>query len=194
MAKRIRRVIINVRDNRLFNYLFEFKVATAKQIHRDIFSKGTLTVFYRRINKLIKMEYIKRTSHFNGDRNVSIYSLTKKALHKFILVDKKEWSTKRCYSDSVEHDLQLVDIAHKFSKLESYSDYFTENLLKANSSIVKEKELNCHRRLNSDAVYMHEQFDVETKENHTLPISIQYEHTLLNWPNAHNLKALLITM
>ena len=75
--KKNKRVVLNHRDRELFNYLYQVKVATAKQIRRDVFDDVSLTVIYRRLKKLIRKKYIQRIPFFDGKKNISAFSLSK---------------------------------------------------------------------------------------------------------------------
>lgn len=173
--KRVKRnqILINYRDRELFNYLYEVKVATREQINRDVFKGVSKTVIYRRLKKLIERNYLKRGLYFNGRRAVCVYSLSKTALRLFIFSkESDEFAIKRCFSDSIEHDILLNDIRHRLLSCEHILDYYSENVLASNAPIVEDKKFEAFKRLHSDGLIFIQ------KAEKTLHFAVEYEHSL----------------
>ncbi|PIP91230.1 MAG: hypothetical protein COW01_06150 [Bdellovibrionales bacterium CG12_big_fil_rev_8_21_14_0_65_38_15] len=193
----MKKVIINHRDRDLFNYLYEVKVASEKQIRRDVYKEVTKTVVYRRLKKLIKASYLKRFLYFDGKRTISAYSLSKSSLRKFILGNRSDEDTiKRCLSDSIEHDIALVDIRHRFLSSRKIVDYFSENVLLSDASFVNSNEFNEFKRLHSDGMIVYK-FDDESiyklavEYEHTLKYTPRYERLFADYENANHVVAIL---
>ena len=164
--------IINERDRAIFSYLYEVKVATSNQIMRDVFTNVSKTVFYRRVKKYIQTGIVKRIGHFDGDKQIISYSLSKNGLSKFILEKNDHFLIKRCLSEAVIHDLALNDIRHLFMSKKSVSNYLTENVLNSHGSMVADKMYEDYRRCGSDA------FIELTMNNKKIFAAIEYEQTL----------------
>ena len=170
--------MINFNNRELFSYLYEVKVATAKQINRDVFNKVGKAAVYVRLKRLIGKKYIQRISFFDGKRHLSGYSLSKTGLRKFIFGKKTEdeWIIKRCQSDSVEHDLVLCDIRHLFLNLGRVKDFVTENVLRSTADFVRTDEFKPFRQMSCDGVVV-----IEGKEK-VFYLAVEYEHTLKYTP------------
>ena len=165
-------VKLNHRDRELFNYLYEVKVATASQITRDIYKGLTKTVVYRRLKKLIGQQYLVRTHYFDKTRAISVYSLSKSSLRRFVLGRDDKYKIKRCLSDSIEHDVILNDIRHLFLSLQEVDDYLSENILHSDASFVTTEELQPFKNVSPDGVIL------LRKKGKVFHIAIEYEHTL----------------
>ena len=175
--------MINFNNRNLFNYLYEVKVATAKQINRDVFNKVGKASVYGRLKRMIKKKYIQRISFFDGKRHLSGYSLSKSGLRKFIFGKKSEdeWIIKRCLSDSVEHDLILCDIRHLFLSLKKVRDYITENVLRSTADFVRTDEFKPFRQESCDGVVI-----LQGKDQ-VFYLAVEYEHTLKYIPRYEDL-------
>ena len=172
--KKNRRVVLNHRDREFFNYLYQVKVATARQIRRDVFDDVSLTVIYRRLKKLIGKKYVQRIPFFDGKRNISAFSLSKTGFRKFIFY-KHKWDAdfpNRCLSSAVEHDVILNNIRHLFLSCEEIEDYFTENVLDSNASFVKREEFKGCREMRCDGMA------ILKREGKNYYLAVEYEHTL----------------
>lgn len=172
MTKIKTNLVIHDRDRALFSYLYEVKVATSDQIMRDVFTSVSKTVFYRRVKKCIQAGFIKRYGHFDGDKQIVTYSLSKKGLMTFIFGSNDSHLIKCCQSEAVIHDLTLNDIRHLFLSKETVSNYLTENVLNSHASIVTDEMYDDYRRCGSDA------FVELTINNQQIFSAIEYEQTL----------------
>lgn len=172
MTKKNTKFVINGRDRALFSYLYEVKVATSDQIMRDVFTKVSRTVMYRRIKKMAKAGFIKKSGFFDGDKQNIVYSLSKIALLKFILNKNDDHLIKRCQSEAISHDLILNDIRHLLTSKGEIKNYFTENVLWSHASFVNDDGYNDYRDMHADALAVVE------KEGRTFSVAIEYEHTL----------------
>lgn len=138
-------------DQKLFNYLFLNKVATSEQIKRDIFESISHQAIYKRLNKLMKFGYI--TANYHKELNGRlVYSLTTKTFNQYI--DGKSYlsKTKQLLSNSILHDLDLVDIRCKLKRFKQVKDYYTENLLKSGLSSLDAKTLEDFKGFQFDAI------------------------------------------
>jgi DNA-binding PadR family transcriptional regulator len=107
-------LIITRRDVQLFEYLHACKVATLKQINRDIFQTSRVTC-YQRIKKYQEKKFIKAIGVFQNDINCYAYEVTPKG-EKIIKANLRDiMKGNRFRSNSIEHDLLLVDIKNIFS-------------------------------------------------------------------------------
>lgn len=112
-------------DLNLLKYLFKVKVATYKQIHRDIYPMYAMKTTYKRVITLQKNRLLFSSYNRIGLPKEKVLSLTKLGYGKFVEIGGE--SRVELKSDAVAHDLVLADIRHKFLKLKQIKDYYTEN-------------------------------------------------------------------
>ena len=149
MPKTINRVAITSRDEALFRYLFVNKVATVADIGKDIFKEISLKTIHRRLVKLSNAKLIiARGQREHGNRMV--YSLTKQGFAKYV---GEISSIKRVQlkSDSIDHDLALLEIKRAFKELKQVKGFYGENIIR--SGILDDlKEIKRLKELHSDAI------------------------------------------
>lgn len=138
-------------EKRLFSYLFVNKVATSLQIARDVYRGVSHQALYKRLNKLIASGYLAANYH-RELRGRLIYSLSPRAFHGFVKDGASSELRKQLKSDSVLHDLDLLDIKKKLKGLDSVAQYYAENVLRSGSDLPDEDGLRAFRGHRFDAV------------------------------------------
>lgn len=170
---RIKKPKIHIRDveKNLFIYLFLNKVSTSKQIQRDIYQGISHQALYKRLNKLIDLGYLTANYHKDlGGRLV--YSLSPKGFSEFVSDKNLKDLRQQLQSNSIQHDLDLVDIKSKISKLKMVSSYFTENLIQSRIESLDEEKLSQFKGINFDAIVK------VNKDGKDHFLAIEYERTL----------------
>ena len=150
MKKNVRKgVVVTERDKHLFRYLFVNKVATVGDIKMDIFGKTALRVVHYRLQKLALAGLVEAAALRDGYHRL-VYSLTKKGFTEYI-ADENTIKRVQLKSDSLEHDLALLEIKRTLRRFKSSLAIYSENLLR--SGIMDDiPELRALRELNPDAV------------------------------------------
>ena len=123
------KVAVTERDEKLFRYLFVNKVATVKDIMRDIFNGTSLKTVHRRLVKLSRNKLIEASAQ-REKGNRMIYSLTLKGFKDYI-ADKSEVGRVQLKSDCVEHDLTIIKIKRSFRKFKMIQAFYSENLFRS---------------------------------------------------------------
>ncbi len=143
-------LIITSSDVQLFEYLHACKVATIKQINRDIFQTSRVTC-YQRIKKYQEKKFIKAIGVFQNDINCHAYEVTPKG-EKIIKANLRDIiSGNRFRSNSIEHDLLLVDIKNIFASKKMVKAYYTENQIQTYFDFRSEDNLQPFQEMQSDA-------------------------------------------
>ncbi len=170
---------IHIRDIEinLFYYLYSYKVATAKQIARDIYPHISHQALYKRLNILIKTGLIDG-NYIKELRGKLVYSLTQKCLRVYFFKNQKGMR-KQTKSDSILHDLDLLDISQTLKSSRLVSNYLTENVLKSGVSIDDYDEIDCIQKLAPDAI-----FKLKLKDQ-SFTFAIEYERNL-KFSNRYN--------
>ncbi len=151
MGQDQKRIVLVERDKQLFVRIFENRVMSAAQIEAEFFSGVARQTFSARLLKLVYYGFLERkvvASHEAGD--YPAYSITPRALeivkarYPFRIV--KEF----CKSDSVEHDVELVNVRNRLRALRSVAAYYTENMLQACEDFSGADTLAAFRKQNTD--------------------------------------------
>ena len=160
-------------DLTLLEYLFLNKVASRRQINRDIYyTHRPQSVCYRlkKINDLGLIRTYRPYANRNDQSN--IYSLTIKGLDYIQNQLTSPLIRKRVTSDSIEHDLDLVDIKRFFKQKEYVLKYFTENQIHNEARFNERENLKLFNQYKFDALVEYSRDSI----NKVL-IPIQYERT-----------------
>lgn len=150
MAKRKRGIVATERDKRLFLYLFVNKAATVRDITQDIFKGVCTKTVNRRLVRLSCAGLVEASAHRDLD-NRMVYSLTKKGLHRYV-AERNVAKRAQLKSDSVEHDLTILEIKRKFRTFKNVLGIYSENLVRSGLVDDHAKEFRHFRELRPDAV------------------------------------------
>ena len=148
---RRRGAVINERDKRLFLYLFVNKAAAVVDIQKDVFNNANLKTVHNRLKKLSDAGLIEAQTQ-RERRNRLVYFVTKKAFKKYVA---EEDLAKRVQlvSDSIEHDLTVLEIKRKLRTFKKHVlKFYSENLVRSGLLEEKYPELELFRELRPDAV------------------------------------------
>ncbi len=122
-----RGIEIGSADEKLFRYLYGYKIAATNQIHRDIFTDYNRRSVQNRLAKMVKNHLIKRAFHY-GLGHKALFSLADEGFKRFIMPlgrnVKKELGSK-----APAHDIDLVDIRWALSQSKKLKHYYPENLI-----------------------------------------------------------------
>ncbi|MFK7823318.1 MAG: hypothetical protein AB8G05_04120 [Oligoflexales bacterium] len=161
MKRKIKNIYMDNRDVELLHYLFKVKVASCQQIHRDIYNDICFGAAGNRIRRLQDNKFIEighnRLIH-HGKRTVW---LKKPGFEEFVRSGNEMRIELK--SDSINHDLVLVDIRRKFLDAPTTKRYRTENEIQTWGGSEKQ--------LNSDAIVS---MQIQTV---ILDIPIEYERS-----------------
>lgn len=168
-----KRIGIQIRDieKKLFSYLFLNKVATSVQIQRDIFFKISHQALYKRLNLLIESGFL--TANYHKELNGRlVYSLTKKSFEEFVIGKTSNEFRQQLQSNSVLHDLDLVDIRSKLKTFKMVDSYYSENLIKSGIDLTESDALKEFKNFNFDAILKIK------KDDKTHLLALEYERSL----------------
>jgi len=145
------KVIITGRDILLFEYLHACKVATTKQINRDIFKTSHATC-YQRLQRYLDVKCLKVVPTDRGRDQSFAYEVTSKGENIVKANFRDLISGDRFRSNSVAHDLTLVDIRNVLISKRVVKDYYTENQIQTYKDFRTEDHLRPFQELQLDAV------------------------------------------
>lgn len=144
-------IVLTRRDIDFFKYLHSCKVATTKQTNRDVFKCGHRTCHFR-IKKFLTKKFItKIPSDWEIDKSF-VFSLTSRGMKVVSSNFKGLIDSKRFRSNSVSHDLKLVNIRSLLLSLEMVKGYFAENQIQTYSLFNSQDELATFKEMRVDAM------------------------------------------
>ncbi len=139
------------RDRQVLARVFENRVMSAAQIGDEFFPNVARQNVVRRLLKLAEYGFLERKIVSPlGARDFPAYSIKPQALeivrtrYPFRIVKDL------CKSDSVEHDIELVNLRKRFRALPSINSYFTENMLQACEDFSGMDSLSAFKEYNTD--------------------------------------------
>lgn len=119
----------------------------------DLFLKIARQTVSRRLVKLAEHDFLERRLVDNRrGKGESVYLNTPAALKEIQDCYTHQVSKPLCKSDSVEHDLQLVDLRRRIQAFPSVTGYFTENMLQACGKFGDLESIEPFVRNNTDVV------------------------------------------
>jgi len=142
---------ISQRDIDCLSFVHAHKVATAKQIHREIF-RNAKTNFYKKLRLYEKIKLVNRLTGAKDFDLSGVYELTKKGF-KIVRANHKGMIAHNRYkSSSSYHDLFLVEIKNCLSQRAIVTNYLTENQIQTRADFDTEAGLVNFKRSHCDAL------------------------------------------
>ncbi len=149
-SKTFEAVVITERDKKIFQFLFENKVATALQITNSFFENNSPKTAYRRLLYLARAGWLRKEGKFLSDRLIHIYGIADKTYEKYVHNEEVNGRKEQLKSNSIEHDLALVDIRLAFKKNQAVQKVYSENNLQSCYGFSKSDEFRDIVSLQSD--------------------------------------------
>ncbi|MBF0363668.1 MAG: hypothetical protein HQK49_21800 [Oligoflexia bacterium] len=195
MKRNKKLLMLTERDIKLFDYLFMNKVALPTQVNRDVFGNISLTDVYRRLRMLCNANLLENRGVIISKRPCQVFSLTKLGFCKLKGDDDFGKIRKQLNSDSIIHDIRLIDIQYRFKQLKMTLEYFSENLIRSNCEYAKVSLNGMLGNINCDSVVKMK----FPKNEYFLPIEYElnqkggkrYDNLFLNYYLNSKIEALL---
>lgn len=118
-------MIVTKNDVDLLRYIHAFKVVNNQQINRDIYVNYHYNSVCNRVNRLEELGLLNSSRFKMLNDGKKIVSVTKVGFNKYLR--NNEERNLQFKSDSIEHDIKLVDLKHILTKSRNFIDYITEN-------------------------------------------------------------------
>ena len=173
-----KKMILMPRDLEILEFLYRFKVANRDQLQREFFENTSLSAFWRRMALLHKVGLIKRAFYEENLKARRYYSLSKKAFNSVIRDNSSVIQSKgKLKSDSLYHDLGLVNIYQMMRNYDNIKAYYSENEIE-NTKIdgLSDHRLKNLRALKADSLV------VCGGKSRDFFFSLEYERTMKSFP------------
>ena len=184
------------RDHRLFDLLYQFKVATVDDIRVLIFGGIGRNKVYSRLKQLVQLGLIQKVPYQREGRFLAAYSLTEKCFKKLVCTEgERAWVRRQFKSGKVDHDLSIVTIYRRLIPSPTVANFLSENILMSNSAVMRSLDLEEWLRNSPDAILIHE----SNKGRYFLPLECElsikagfrYETKLINYYQSEKVPALI---
>lgn len=163
------RVELTKRDFEVLKFLFEQRAVSHKQIEKRFFSGCHRTVAQKRLSKLAEYGLITKFCAYHDEVNTTVYSATAKGVGIIAKTYKFEITTPDFKSDSVNHDIGLVDMRTRLEKSKMVVEYFSESVLQSCGAFAESEKFRAFSILNSDAALL-----IQTPKS-TYQVALEYE-------------------
>ena len=146
-------IVITQRDRAIFREIFENRVMYGAQLSDSHFRGLPRQRASTRLCKLEKIGYLDRRYVYGPHESAhAAYSLTPKALKAIAETYRHKITREFVKSDSVAHDLVLVEVRRRLECLKLVTRYYTENMLQACAEFSENEALWPFVQNNTDAV------------------------------------------
>ncbi|MCB0308782.1 MAG: hypothetical protein KDD48_05375 [Bdellovibrionales bacterium] len=167
--------VITDRDQRLFMYIFENKIALGKQIRRDVFENRSFSAVNKRLAKLRHAGWLDYKVVIEGEQMRLAYSASRKAFRKFIKPTGDDFKGTKLKSEVPYHDIILGEIRSALVHYSNVRWYQTENMLvRDNPEDYEENFLSRHLIIRLDGKLC---INGVTKSGEDLICGLEYEAT-----------------
>jgi len=192
MTKKNNQIQITQRDIDLLFFLHSVKIATIDQIGREAYPDLGKWGLYKRLQRLEKQGYLQgiRSSETNFNK---VYNITRKSLKKYFPI--RDVKRNEIKSDSIKHDIGLVDIRHALCRSNKVTTYIPENSLQTWPTSHIGEVYTSFVRCNSDAaleltvnnvqIYFAIEYEISLKQD------IRYRDTLRRYYLENNISRVL---
>lgn len=126
-------------------------MATREQIGENFFKGCRQPTVHNRLEILYRAGYLTKTGGLHQNKLRAIYGLNEKGLKVVAKVYPLPVTNPICKSDSIVHDLCLMDLRKRLKKIKMVAGYFPENVLQACGQFQESEEFRPFVLLNSDA-------------------------------------------
>ena len=193
MAKKY---FLRERDHKLFDFLYQFKVATVDDIRALIFDGIGRQNVYSRLKELVQLKLIQKVPYQRAGRFLAAYSLTDKCFKKLVCTEGERASLRKQFkSGKVEHDLSIVTIYRRLIQSPVVANFLAENVLMSNSAIIRSLDLEEWLKNSPDGILIHE----SSKGRYLLPFECElsikagfrYETKLINYYQSEKVPAII---
>ena len=140
------------RDRNLLEYLFRHKVARIDQIRRDVFNDVNKRYIYKRIEYLRKLDLVTPRAYYVNNKPKLAYQITQNAIGVIAKDFPYKIDKAVVKSDSIFHDMGLLDVVEAMKNLELVDTVVHENVLRSCSQLEDEEDTREFVWLRSDAL------------------------------------------
>lgn len=163
------RIDLTNRDLEILQFVFEQRAVSHHQISSRFFRNSNRSVAHFRMRKISKAGYLRKCSTSYSGIQTLFYSMTNKGLQAFAKNFRYEITCPSFKSDSINHDIGLVEIRKYLEKASMVVEYLSESVLHSCSDLIESEKFKAFSFLNSDAAI------VVNAKNGQYQVAVEYE-------------------
>ena len=167
-----RKFFVTERDAEVLLAIFKSKILTLEMIYKFFFSGSTKSNTCRRLQQLIQHGYLLPKPVCIDRRRLSAFSLTPLGVKEIDRLLDYEVTHRYYISDSVDHDLDLVEIDDVVKRFNAVQKVLSESELQSCTNYTKIRDLVPFVKLRSDRV-----LSVES-DNGLEYVALEYERSV----------------
>lgn len=160
---------LTTRDFEILQFVFEHRAVSHQQIACSFFNGAHRSTAHDRLSKISKAGYLVKSSILHLGAQTIFYAITNKGVQCFSNLYKYEITSPAFKSDSVNHDLGLVEIRKRLEKTNMVVEYLSESVLQSCIGLAESEKFRAFSILNSDAALA-----IDTKK-HQYQVALEYE-------------------
>jgi hypothetical protein len=161
--------MVTLRDIEIMQFIFEHRAVSIKQLANKFFPKVSFQAAYMRLEKLVISKYLVKSFTIWNRTSAAFYGITEKGINTFCGSYKHQITKLDYKSDSINHDLGLVELRARLEKSKMVSGYYSECMLQNCSDLAGDDNFREFRLVNSDAALA-----IESSES-KYHIALEYE-------------------
>lgn len=163
------RLELSDRDLKILQYVFEQRAVAHFQIERKFFANFHRSVCHERMSKLVKFGLLQKAVTHTDKGWILYYGSTEKGLKYVVTNSSRDITDPDFKSDSVNHDIGLVDVRERLSKSKLLAEYLSESVLQSCKSLRESEDFRSFVNINSDAAL------VINGKNSRYTVALEYE-------------------
>lgn len=144
-------VEITARDIQILHFVFEHRAVSFSQIANKFFYNASVPTVYIRLDKLRKSGWLTKTFVLWKNKRCSVFGITDKGILQIVDLYRYKLTRSEFKSDSITHDLGLVNLRERLEKTKMLAEYFSESTLQSCGQFSEHEKLSAFVRSNSDA-------------------------------------------
>lgn len=164
-----KRIELTKRDLEILQFIFERRVATHQQVSIKFFPSPHRCVAHQRLKKICRTGYLDKKCMYGEKKQILFYSLTEKGINVVKKIFRYEITSPNCKSDSINHDIGLVEVRKRLEEMSMVVDYLSESLLQSCEELFESEKFKSFSILNSDAALV-----IDTKKDQ-FQVALEYE-------------------
>jgi hypothetical protein len=153
----------------MLQFIFEQRVVSFKQLAKKFFPNAIYHAALKRLKKLALAKFIKKDVILWKSKRTVIYSITVNGIKSFCENYRYEVANFNCNSDSIRHDLGLVDIRERLEQASMVTGYYSESMLQKCPDLSESELFKEFSLANSDAA-----LSIETPRSQ-FNVAVEYE-------------------
>lgn len=146
-----KRLELSNRDFKILQYIFEQRAVSHFQIGKKFFENCHRSVAHERMSKLAKFGLLKKSVTYTDYGSLLYYSPTEKGLQYILKNEFYNMTDINFKSDSINHDIGLVNIRERLLQSKMILEYLSECTLQNTSSLKESEDFRPFIEINSDA-------------------------------------------